>query len=148
MNTNVTNTVTVYINSEDVFARCTNETLYQAYSRAEVNPRGDAVVMHDDDKDMFKQYYAVALAELGMLLAKRMSDTADYASGTFNVMMHDDVSETIGGILKTHCFEFVVRKVLEQWYRADFGSEMEKLEIKHCLHYRRKPVRRRFGPLF
>lgn len=147
MNTNITKTWEINIDSDEVFSRCTNETLFQTYSRS-ANPKGDMAVMQDDDKEQFNIYFAVAIAHLGMLLARRMSQTADYASGSFTLDMHDNHDDNIKPILLNHCYEYVTKKVLEQWYHADFGSELERLDINHCIHYRKHPVRRRIGPLF
>lgn len=154
MNTTITKSWTISIKESEVFARCTNETLYQAYSRTESNPKGDAVVMQDDDKEMFRMYFSNAIANLHMLLARRMFEPP-YRCGceevgevVFELMMHDNHDENMYPILITHCYDYVVRKVLEQWYRADLGSELAKSEINHCLHYRKRPVRRRIGPLF
>jgi hypothetical protein len=66
----------------------------------------------------------------------------------FTLQMHDNHDNNILPSLNIHCNEFVVKRVLEQWYFVDFGSTLEKLEINHCLHYRKNPVRRRTGPLF
>ena len=151
MNTNITKTWTIEIDENEVFARCTNESLYQAYNRAEENPKYDAVVIQDDDRGQFKLYYAHAIANLQMLLARRMSEPYCYCNGDHSVFMlemHDNHDNNILPILINHCYEYVVRQILEQWYRADFGSELERWEINHCLHYRKNPVRRRVGPLF
>lgn len=152
MKTNITKTWIVEIREEDVFARCTNESLYQAYNRSEANPKGDAVVMQDDDRGQFRIYFANAIANLQMLLARRMADTnccgCCGVDVTFQLEMHHNHDNNILPVLINHCYEYVVRKVLEQWYHADFGSELEKLEINHCLHYRKHPVRRMIGPLF
>lgn len=153
MDTNITKTWTIKISEDEVFARCTNETLYQAYSRAEENPKYDAVVIQDDDKGQFRIYYNVAMAHLHMLLARRLAepqvDAWDGYSGTttFNLQMHDNHDNNVLQMLGVHCVDFLVKKVLEQWYHADFGSELERLEINHCLHYRKHPVRRRLDPL-
>lgn len=148
MNTNITKNWTIEISEDEVFARCTNESLYQAYNRAEENPKGDALVIQEDDRGQFQRYYAAAIADLRMLLARRMSeDSGFYNSSTFELYMHDNHDDNILPILINHCYEFVVKKVMEMWYHADFGSALEKLEINHCLHYRKHPVRRRFDPL-
>lgn len=148
MNTNITKTWTIAINADEVFSRCTNESLYQAYKRTN-NQSGDALVMQEDDRSQFDVYFSVALANLQMILARRMStqklDTA--LSLTFVLDMHDNNDDNILPILINHCYEYLVKKVLEQWYKADFGSELEKLEINHCLHYRKNPIRRRLSPL-
>jgi hypothetical protein len=150
MNTNVTKTWTINIDEDKIFARCTDESLYQAYNRTEENPKGDAIVIQDDDKWQFHLYFAAAIANLHMLLARRMDEpaTTDGMVTKFNLQMHDNHDNNMISILANHCEEYVVKKVLEQWFHADLGSELEKLEINHCLHYRKNPVHRRLGPLF
>ena len=149
MNTNITKTWTLTINEDNIFARCTNESLYQAYARTEENLKGDMVVMQDDDRDQFKAYYNVAIADLTTILARRLDyPVSAYDNITsFNLLMHDNHDDIMASVLATHCIEYVIKKVLEQWYRADFGAELERLEINHCLHYRKNPVRRRVSPL-
>lgn len=154
MNTNITKTWIVTIREEDVYARCTNETLYQAYHRAPENPKGDAMVMQEDDRNMFRMYYGQAIAALHMLLARRMREMP-YDCGcdegkdiTFTLSMHDNHDDNVLPMLISHCYDYVVKNTLERWYKADLGSEAERLEINHCLHYRKHPVRRRIGPLF
>lgn len=149
MNTNITKVWTIIINESEVFSRCTNETLYQAYNRVDENPKGDSIVIQEDDLGQFHVYFAAAIANLRMLLARRMGDSpiSDGLDTTFKLHMHDNHDDNIYPVLVNHCNEYVVKKVLELWYRADFGAELEKLEINHCLHYRRFPVRRRIDPL-
>lgn len=151
MNTNITKTWKITISAREVFARCTNESLHQAYHLSERKDNG--LVMQGDDMDMFSMYFDNAIAELHMMLARRMEEpplnTFDNNSNgvEFVLHMHDNHDNNMLPILITHCYEFMVKKVLEQWYRADFGSALERLEINHCLHYRKKPVHRRFSPL-
>lgn len=149
MNTNITKTWTISISEEEVFSRCTNESLYQAYNRAEDNPKGDAVVMQEDDRGQFHVYFSAAMANLRMMLARRMGDAPlEPSLGlTIELLMHHNHDDNIYPILVNHCYEYVVKKVLEQWYHTDFGSELERLEINHCLHYRKHPVRRMPRPL-
>lgn len=155
MNTNITKTWMIEISEDSIFAKCTNESLYQAYNRAEANPKGDAIVIQEDDKGQFRRYFDAAIASLHMLLARRMEEpildySCDGYEGTvmFPLKMHDNHDNNVLPMLINHCNEYVVKKILEQWYHADFGSESERLEINHCLHYRKHPVRRRIGPLF
>lgn len=151
MNTNVTKTWIVEILEAEVFSRCTNESLYQAYGRTEENPKGDRVVIQEDDRGQFRIYYANAISSLHMLLARRMDEPFYCGIGEdamFQLNMHDNHDNNMQQILINYCYDYVVKKVLEQWYHADFGSEYAKLEINHCLHYRKNPVRRRTGPLF
>ena len=107
------------------------------------------MVIQEDDRGQFNMYFAAAIANLQMLLARRMDSFPEYSSGgvIFTLNMHDNHDDNIMPILTVHCYEYVKRQILEQWYRVDLGSEIEKLEINHCLHYRKQPVRRRVTPL-
>ena len=149
MDTNITKTWTISISEEEVFSRCTNESLYQVYNRANENPKGDAVAMQEDDMGQFHVYFSNAMANLRMILARRMGEgSLEPSLGlTIELHMHDNHDNNIYPILVNHCYEYLVKKVLEQWYHADLGSELEKLEINHCLHYRKTPVRRRVCPM-
>lgn len=153
MDTNITKTWMIEINQDVVFDRCTNESLYNAYNRSEANPKGDAIVIQDDDRGQFNIYFSNAIAALGILLARRMPEPImDYCGCcdrevSFQLLMHDNHDNNILPILKSHCYDFVVKNILEQWYHADFGSGLSRLEINHCLHYRKYPVRRRVAPL-
>lgn len=150
MNTNITKTWTIEISESEVFARCSNESLYQAYNRVEENPKGDGVVMQEDDRGQFHVYFATAIANLHMILARRMEEPPiEYGiSTTFVLHMHDNHDNNMLPILINYCYEYVVKSILEKWYRANLGSELVKSDINHCLHYRKNPVRRRIGPLF
>ena len=145
MDTNITKTWTVVINEDEVFSRCVNESLYQSNRMG-----GEGIVMQDDDRGQFGVYLSAAVANLRMLLARYMEEPEMQTNLglTFKLQMHDNHDNNILPILINHCYEYVVRKVLEQWYHADFGSELERLEINHCLHYRKKPIRRRLDPMF
>ena len=150
MNTNITKVWTIEIKEDEVFARCTNESLYQAYNRAETNTKGDAAVIQEDDRGMFRMYFANAVSGLHVILARRMNEPPCNCDQhvMFDLLMHENHDDNMIPILTNYCYDYVVKKVLEQWYHVNFGSEMTKLEINHCLHYRKNPVRRRIGPLF
>ena len=150
MNTNPTKTWKITINEDEVFSRCTNETLYQAYSRISENPKGDAIVIKDEDRGQFNVYLSAAVANLRMLLARYMNESSIETNLglSFELQMHENHDNNVLPILINNCYEYVVRKVLEQWYHADFGSELSRLDILHCLHYRKNSVRRRVGPMF
>lgn len=150
MNTNITKTWTVTLNEEEIFSRCVNESLYHVTNRMADVPNNEVLIMQDDDREMFSVYLSAAAADLRMILARRMDeDGMTPAIGlTYRLSMHDNHDNNIFPVLVNHCYEFVVKKILEQWYHTNLGSELEKLEINHCLHYRKKPVRRRMGPMF
>lgn len=144
MNTNITKTWTVEINENDVFARCINESLYHS--------KGGLTAIQDDDKAQFHMYFTSAIAGLNTILARRMETPVCYGDDNVSVVfilhMHDNHDDNILPTLIIHCYDYVVKKILESWYHNNFGSELEKLEINHCIHYRTNPVHRRIRPLF
>ena len=100
MNTNITKTWSIPISEEDIFARCTNESLYQTYARNAGNTKDDLVVMQEDDRGQFRVYFSVAIANLHMMLARRMEEpSSDYSGGcggvVFNLQMHDNHDNNI-----------------------------------------------------
>lgn len=148
----LTGTWTISINEEEVFKRVTDETLYNMYMRAAKNPKGDLAAIQDDDEPTFHRYYTRALMELQVLLARRMEfpgggvDTTDKVT-TFSLRMSMNHEPYVLQPLATYCLEFIIKKVLEQWYQTSFDSETEREGVLHCLHFRRKAVRRRLPPL-
>lgn len=154
MNTNITKTWTIEIDEKEVFARCTNESLYQAYNRIEQNPKGDGIVMQEDDFGQFHVYFGNAIANLHVLLARRMEEPPhNYTHDgekkiVFDLLMHHNHDDNMLPIIINHCYDYLVKQILEQWFHAELGSALVRLEINHCLHYRKHPVRRRIGPLF
>lgn len=150
MDTIITKTWNISISEDEVFARCINETLYKTNSIAAEGVNEDGLTMQDDDRDQFRMYYTNAVVTLQMLLARRMDEPVENNGYdfTFRLQMHDNHDDNILNVLIARCYEYVVKRVLEQWYHTDLGSELDKLEINHCIHYRKKPVRRRIDPLF
>lgn len=149
MDTNITKTWTISISEDEVFARCINGTLYKSKAASEGGMAEDAIVMQDDDRDQFRTYYTNAVMTLQILLARRMDSPVENNGYdfTFTLQMHDNHDDNIKNVLITRCYEYVVKNVLEQWFHTNLGSELDKLEINHCLHFRKHPVRRRVTPL-
>ena len=146
MDTNITKTWTIEINEDEVFARCVNESLYQNEA-GQTNVRS----IQDDDREQFHMYFTSAIAALNTILARRMESPFRYGSDckdvVFELSMHDNHDDNMLSTLIVNCYDYIVKRILESWYHANFGSELEKLEINHCLHYRKHPVRRRVLPL-
>lgn len=156
----ITNVWTITIYQEEVFKRVTDETLQTAYVRASDNPKEDGVVMTDDDRAFFERYYRSALAELSAILARRTTrvggsivNTKDEDTGflttVYTLAMTDNHESALLPALATHCLDFMIHRVNEMWYGqgANFGSSLDKEEIKHVLHYRRFPIERPVNPL-
>jgi hypothetical protein len=145
-------TWTISINEKEVFKRVTNESLYNMYMRAVQNPKGDMAAIQDDDEPTFHRYYQRALADLQVLLARRMEFPGggvetDEDTTTFYLRMSMNHEPFVLQPLAGYCLEFIIKKVLEQWYLTNFGSEAEREGILHCLHFRRKSVSRRINPV-
>ena len=145
-------TWTVSINEDEVFKRVTNESLYHMYMRSAQNPKGDMAVIQDDDEPTFHRYYRRALMELQVLFARRMEfpgggvETNEKTT-TFYLRMSVNHEPFVLQPMAEHCLEFLIKKVLEQWYLTNFGSEEEREGVLHCLHFRRRPVSRRLNPI-
>ena len=151
----ITNLWTITIHESEVFDRVTDESLMASYQRAESNPKEDGSVITDDDRAFFERYYRLSLAELSALLAKR---TTKYGGGIRNerdpdngfittiytLAMTENHESDLCQSLASHCLEFIIAKVLEKWYGrgTDFGSEVEKQQIRHILNFRRYCIER------
>ena len=155
INRTITSMWRITLHEEEVFNRVTDESLMTSYQRAPENPKGDGTIITDDDRAYFERYYRAALAELSVILARRttrvggsIESTKDADTGflttVYTLAMTANHEDELVHALASHCLEFVVAKVLEKWYGhgADFGSETEKENIKHIIHYRRWPIER------
>ena len=155
INRTITNIWNITISQEEVFKRCTDETLQTVYQRTAENPKGDGTVMSDDDRAFFERYYRAALAELSALLARRttrvggrIANSRDEETGfittVYTLAMTDNHESALLQSLASHCLEFLILRVLEKWYGqgSDFGSEQEKQEIRSIIHFRRFPIER------
>ncbi len=146
-------TWTISINEEEVFKRVTNETLYEKYMRAAQNPKGDLTAIQDDDEPTFHQYYVRALMDLQLILARRMEfpgggvETNDEKVTTFYLRMSINHEPFVLQPMAEYCLDYLIKKILEQWYHTNFGSEVERENVLHCLHFRRRPVSRRVNPI-
>ena len=151
----ITNIWTITIREGEVFERVTDESLMASYQRAENNPKEDGSVITDDDRAFFERYYRLSLAELSALLAKRTTkyggsirnerdqDTG-FITTVYTLAMTGNHESDLCQALASHCLEFIIAKVLEKWYGrgTDFGSEIEKQQIRHILNFRRFCVER------
>lgn len=155
INRTITNVWYITINEREVFNRVTDESLMAAYQRTEHNPKEDGIVITDDDRAYFERYYRMALAELSVLLARRTTrvggsiiSSKDQETGflttVYTLPMTDNHESELLDSLAAHSLEFVILRVLEKWHGhgVDLGSELEKDQIRHILHYRRYPIER------
>lgn len=156
----ITNVWCISINEHEVFSRVTDESLMASYQRVGDNPKGDGIVITDDDRAYFERYYRAALAELSVLLARRTTRVGgsivsskdmktNFLTTVYTLPMTDNHESELLPSLSSHCLEFVVLRVLEKWYGhgSDLGSEAEKQMIRQILHFRRFPIDRPGRPL-
>lgn len=151
----ITSVWRITLDEQEVFNRVTDESLLTSYQRAQENAKGDGNVITDDDRAYFERYYRAALAELSVLLARRTTrvggsitstkdETTGFLTTVYTLPMSANHEDELVPSLASHCLEFVIARVLEKWYGhgLDFGSDAEKDEIRHIIHFRRWPIER------
>ena len=155
----ITNDWIITIYGKNVFHRITDESLMNSYQRVQDNPKEDGLVITDDDRAYFERYYRSALAELSALLARRTTrvggsitstrDDDGYLVTVYTLKMTDNHESELLNALSSHCVEFLISRVQEQWYGrgSDFGSNAHKENIRHVLHFRRFPIERPQRPI-
>ena len=122
----------------------------------------DSNVILDDDKGMYDLYAEKAVQELIVLLSRRIPQDVECYGELYgdtmplmndstvfeaNLLMSANHDRNLIAPLRVSCKEFLVRRILELWYGADFSSFAEKDSIVHIMQYRRKSVARRVRPL-
>jgi hypothetical protein len=154
----ITNVWKVTIVENEVFNRFIDETIQESKRRSLGN--APSLVASDDDRAILHRYYRDALAELSAVLARRTTrvggsiinttdETTKMLTTVFTLPMTDNHESELLSPLASHCLEFLIAKLMEKWFGhgSDFGSEGEKDEIRHILHFRRVPIERPFRPL-
>lgn len=149
----------------DLFDLTSANSSYFINQNKDEELRSDSLMILEDDKFLYDSYMKKAIKELIVLLSRRLpKDVEDYASLfekaqqgqaiidnneklTINLIMSSNHDSNLISSLHTSCEDFLVKKVMEQWYKADFGSEDAKKDLLHILHYRRKSLARRVRPL-
>lgn len=143
----------ISLSKNDMFNEVSARSMYFVKLNSKEPVTSDANVILDDDRNLYDVYMENAVQELITALARRINNedgTAMYNDTTtieFHLTMGENHDATLLAPLRVACKEFLVRKTLEQWYNADFGSEAEKSKIVHLLQYRRKSAARRVRPL-
>ena len=144
---------TITVREEEVFNRFIDEGIQEGQRRAAA--KLPALVPSDDDRATLHRYYREGLAELSALLARRttkvggsISNSADKTTKmittVFTLGMTCNHESALLSPLASHCLEFLLARLMEKWYGhgSNFGSEMEKDEIRHIIHFRRQPIER------
>lgn len=154
---------TINLTKDDLFNETSARSMYFLKLNSKEPLTSDAAVILDDDRNIFNIYLENAIQDLVVMLARRIPDNiSDYPelfedvdSALYNDSTMFEVSLVMssnhdGNILPTlrvACKEFLVKRTLEQWYGAEFGSQMERSNIVHLLQYRKTSVARRVRPL-
>ena len=154
----ITSVWTVVVNEADVLKRFIDETIQENNRRTAAN--APSIMASDDDKAILHRYYCGALAELSALLARRtrrvgggIGNETDEATKmittTYFMPMTANHEDSLVEALGAHCLEFLVARLMEQWngHGTDFGSKVQKEEIRHILHFRRYPIERPWSSL-
>jgi hypothetical protein len=143
---------TITIDKKEIFKTITDESLYAAYVRMADNPKFEDMAISDDDYAIYSRYYDGAIAQLTLLLARRFHFGGGHKkegdADVYDLVMEESCDDNIAPVLAEQCQEFIIRFVLGKWLNADLGAEAQKKEINHCLHYRYRPTKLNFGPLF
>ena len=153
-------------NYDEIFRTASLKTSYNEDKIADkVEPLGNNVIL-DDDKPMFNYYLAIAISELTGYLARRMDTQVQIKDEDGDIITNSGLVETDEDVtyylvmtlnheahllssLWRYCQEFLVRKVLEQWYdNLSPDSEEMRLKIYQVLEYRKKPITRPIRSLF
>lgn len=149
----------------DLFDEVSANSSYFINQNKDEALKNDSFIILEDDKFLYNTYIQNAIKELIVLLSRRIpQDIADYkelfakADVTdvitdnetilvINMIMSSNHDCNLISSLQNFCKNFLIKRVLEQWYKVDFGSEEERKNLLHILHYRRKSVARRVRPL-
>lgn len=150
----ITSVWTLTLTESEVFNRVVDESLRVA---ERVAGKGPVSIVTDDDKADYHRYYLTAVADLNLILARRTarvggSIITDHEAGTttYTLPMTDNHEDQLLTALASHCLDFIIARILEQWYGVgtDFGSDAQRKNICSIIHYRRFPIERPVGPLF
>lgn len=158
---------TFSFNKDSLFNETSTRSLYFVKTKSEQPVTSDANVILDDDRNLFDRYMETSVADLLVLLARRIPQSrADYPtlfkwktgdieqvivndrlSLEVNLLMSENHDNNLLGTLVNACKEYLVCRTLEQWYGIDFQSAEQEKRIIHTLQFRRRSIARRVRPL-
>lgn len=142
---------------DDIYSLASGETAYEDHRNTQVN--SNRQVMMDDDRPIFNYYLSIAISDLTGLLARRLDPMLRITlpDGTlienngivesandveFYMVMDQNHESLLLSSMHRYCTDFLVKRVLEQWYKREGLSKQAKADIIKVLEFRRKPVRR------
>ena len=154
---------TISLDKDSLFAETSARSMYFIKLNSKEQVTSDSPVILDDDRGLFDVYMETALQELLVILSRRIPQSvSEYRdvfeersaailndSNTFeaNLVMSSNHDSNLITALRVACKEYLIKRVLEQWYGNDFGSSSEMDKVAHILHFRRKSAARRVRPL-
>ena len=140
----------ISIKKDDLFNEVSARSMYFVKNNSKEPVTSDSNVILDDDRNLCNIYMENAMQELLSALARRIKEDAvvnDATDFTMTLTMGGNHDENLLGPLKVACKEYLVKRILEQWFNGDMGSIAEYARITHLLQYRKKSPSRRVRPL-
>lgn len=150
-----------------LFNETSTRSLYYINQHSKVPVTSDSPIILDDDINLFNRYLELAIADLTVLLTRRIPQSKseypkefDFKEGDddstiintkdkleYNLLMSVNHDKSMLSPLVNYCRDFLVCRVLEKWYNVDFGSYAVSQNIVHTLEFRRKSPARKVRPL-
>lgn len=155
---------TISLSKQDLFNETSARSMYFLKLNSKEPVTSDSPAILDDDRILFNIYLENAVKGLLVVLARRIPQSVYdfkelFDDGVTSAVYNDSTMFEVSLVmsanhdanllpsLRVTCKEYLVKKTLEQWFNADFGSEVEKSNINHLLQYRRSSVARRVRSL-
>lgn len=158
---------TINMNKQDLFNEVSTRSLYIVGNNPKVEVKSDSLAIMDDDRNLYDRYAEVAIQDLLVLLARRIPQSrCEYAALfgwkegdaedvvvndetmlEFSLVMGENHDRNLLNALVNACKEYLVCRILSQWFSSDFGVLEQERRITHVLQYRRKSPARRVRPL-
>lgn len=160
---------TISLKKDKLFNETSTRSLYFISQNSKEPVTSDSSIILDDDRNIFNRYLELAVADLIVLLARRIPQSKseypvefkwdketqeddstiinDTEKVEFNLLMSINHDTSMLSPLVNYCREFLISKVLEKWYNVDFKSIDAEKNIVHTLQFRRRSCARKVRPL-
>lgn len=158
---------TIRITKNDLFNETSTRSLYFVNSKMQQPVGSDTPIILDDDRNLYDRYVENAIQDIMVLLSRRIPQSKSEYPELFkwkegeddstvinddnalevNLLVSENHDKNMLKPLANACKEYLVCKVLEQWYGTEFGSVEYEKKIVHTLQYRRKSIMRKVRPL-
>lgn len=137
----------ISFNKKDLFNKTILNSVYLSERKDII---GNSQILQDDDFAIFEQNLSLSLSELILLLAKRIDNNIDVRDNmnvginikddiiNISLIVGDNHDENLLWSLKNYCEDFLIKNVLESWYKVDYGSNKAAYNISRCLLYRKR----------